>query len=343
MEIDKLLFRKYVMLFSIIIFLILSILIVRPLFSVIVYSLILTYLLRPVYLFLGKFLKYKGLNAFIICLIISLVIFVPIIFLIPLFLKQIFNFYVQIQNINIVAIIQKVFPSLEPYMINKFVGIYNYTIAKATEVISNKLTEMAFNIPIIALEVVMIMILVFFGLRDWDLLMKYIKSFSPFKAEIEAKFIERIEAITASVIWGFIGLGVIEGLLTGVGFLIFGVKNTLILTIVAILFAILPIIGSWIVWVPVSLNLLITGNISSGIGLIVYCLFIIIMIEPIFRPLFIKKKVGMPSSIALVSMIGGWLTIGLVGFFVGPLIVGYLLLLLEFYKEKKVEEIFIVG
>ena len=104
-------------------------------------------------------------------------------------------------------------------------------------------------------------------------------------------------------------------------------------SLLAIVAGILPIIGTAIIWIPVFIFMLIAGNDVAAWGIFFFGM-LSSFIDNILRPLFISKRTNMHSAIILISMIGGAFYFGILGFIIGPLVVSYLLIILEIYRKK---------
>ena len=111
-------------------------------------------------------------------------------------------------------------------------------------------------------------------------------------------------------------------------------SSVLVLTILAVFFGILPIIGTMIVWLPVVIYLLIQGKLLSLIIILIFGIISSNVDYPL-RTLFVNKRTNLNSFIILISMIGGLLFFGILGLVLGPLIFSYLIILLEIYKKNK--------
>jgi len=171
-------------------------------------------------------------------------------------------------------------------------------------------------------------------MRDSVKLFDYIKNISPFSVSAEKKLSDQFKGITNAVIYGQIIVGIIQGVLTGVGLFIFGAPNALLFTFLAILTGIIPIIGAWLIWVPISIYFLIQGDTFAGIGLILYGSIIISWIDNIIRPKFVADRSNLNTPITLVGMIGGLMAFGILGLIIGPLIISYLIIVIESYQSK---------
>ena len=132
----------------------------------------------------------------------------------------------------------------------------------------------------------------------------------------------------------------IQGIIAGLGFFIFGVPNALLLTILAAIAGIFPIIGTTIVWAPVAIYLFVAGDMFSAVGVVVFGL-IASVIDNVLKPMFVSQRTSMPTSMILIGMIGGFFLFGILGFILGPLILAYLIIILEIYRNKRVPGILI--
>jgi predicted PurR-regulated permease PerM len=109
---------------------------------------------------------------------------------------------------------------------------------------------------------------------------------------------------------------------------------------VAIFFGILPFIGTWAVWLPASIAFIVSGNLQAGMGLAGYSLISSAIIEVFIRPYIVKKQAKIPIATVLIGMLGGGYAFGIIGLIIGPLILEYFILFLEFYRTKNLHELF---
>jgi len=346
MIIDEKSFNKIASVVLIGVLALLTFLILKPIIISSLFALILAFIFYPVYKKVYSLTKSKNFSAVLICFILLAIIFVPLIFLIPILIRQSFAIYSFIQGEDFLApihaFIEKIFAS-EDISKNIIVSLNNST-AYLTNYFLEKIASVFINSPVIFLQVIIIFFVFFFGLRDGDKLVDYIQSLSPLSKESEKKIFVQFKDITHSVIYGQIVIGIIQGILTGIALFVFGIPNAFVLTVVSIFLGILPIIGPSLVWIPVVIYLLALGKGASALILLVYGIFVASGIDNILRPLIVGKKTKINSGVILVSMVGGFLVFGILGLIVGPLIIAYLLLILETYrktKDKKYEEIFI--
>lgn len=334
---------KRIMTAAILVFLIvLSFLLLKPILLSIVVGIILAFVFSPVYNWVYKVIKLKNISALLICILLIVLIILPIWFLTPILINQSLKIYFIAQQTDFITPLQNIFPSLfASAEFSTEVGVITHSfVTKIANSLVNSLADILLNFPVIFLQLLVVFFTFFFVLRDQEQLVAYVKSLLPFSKDVEKKLFESSKAITASVIYGQVVIGIIQGIVLGIGFFIFGVPNALLLTLLATLAGIFPIIGTMIVWLPVLIYLLIAGNTLSAIGILVFGVFSS-NIDNFLRPIIVSKRTKLNSSIILIGMIGGLFLFGILGLILGPLILAYLLILLELYRKKQLPKIFI--
>jgi predicted PurR-regulated permease PerM len=327
-------FRKIMTSLILFALILLSFFLVKPLLLSIVSGVVLAFIFTPVYNYLYKKTNSARLSAYFTLLLSLLIIVLPLWFLIPIFMEQFFKIYFLFQQLDILSSIQEIFPTL--FALEGILEILESVIDSFMDKIVNLIAEVLTidNILNYSLKFLVVFFIFFFALKDKDKLIEYIKSLLPFPKDIENRLFEYSREITYSVIYGQILIGIIQGMIIGIGFFIFNIPNALILTLLAILAGIFPIVGTALIWIPVTIYLLIAGSTFSAFGIIIFGFFSS-SVDNLLRPLIISKKTCMNSAVVLVGMIGGFFLFGILGFILGPLILAYLFIILELYRNKK--------
>jgi len=333
-------FRKIMTSVILITLAVLSFLLVKPILLSIIFGILLAFLFTPVYNWFYKIIKSKNISAFLVCFLLILLIVLPLWFLTPVVIDQSIKIYISSQQMDFVKPIKSIFPaffSSEEFS-TEIGSIIHSFVTKSTNKLMNALSTLVLNFPTLFLQSIVVFFTLFFVLRDKEEMILYIKSLLPFSKEVEGKLFKLSKNITSSVIYGQIVIGIIQGLLLGLGLFIFNVPNTLILTLLACLAGVFPIIGVAIIWIPVVIYFLIAGNTFPAFGVIVFGL-VSSSIDNVIRPIIVSKRTNMPSSLILIGMIGGLFLFGILGLILGPLILAYLLIILEIYRKKRTPSI----
>ncbi|MBS3080860.1 AI-2E family transporter [Candidatus Pacearchaeota archaeon] len=338
--IEKEAFRQILNYVLVVILFVIAFIIVKPVFFAIIYGILLAYIFYPVYTFLLRKIKNETVSAFLVCFTTSLVLIVFLFVTLGALLKQVINFYLKLQDINIGEIIVKALPNsiITPDISATIISTVNSSVSKLLARFASSLGDFVINIPSLSLQLFVLIFVFFFALRDGEKAFEYFKSLSPLKKETQNKFFAHFENITKSVIIGEIVVGVVQGIIAGVGFYIFGVPNALLLTLLTVALSILPIIGPWLIWIPVDVYLFVSGNEGAGLGLLIYGLFLINSVDNILRPMIISRRTQINHAIVLIGMVGGLYVFGIIGLIIGPLILAYVLLVLELYRKQGLED-----
>ena len=141
-------------------------------------------------------------------------------------------------------------------------------------------------------------------------------------------------ATVRGTVYGILGTAVVQGILTALGLWFAGVPRPILLGALASFLAVFPI-GAPLVWIPAALWLLGNGHIAAGIFLLVYGVVAVSGADSIIRPWFIARGAKLPFLLTALGVLGGAMAFGLLGIFLGPVLlgVGYTLLI-EFAEGR---------
>ena len=333
---EEIYFKRIMTAGLLILLIVLSFLLVKPILMSILAGVLLAFIFTPVYDWLYKKTLSRNLSATIISLFLLLIIILPFWFFTPIIIKQSLEIYQAIQSFDFVTPIKTIFPTLfsSEGISKELISILYSFSTNTANYITNFFAQLILDIPELSLQLLVVAFTFFYVLRDKDELLIYIKSLLPFSKEIENKLFEYSKGITFSVLYGQIIVGILQGISVGLGLYLFKIPNALFLTLAAVVFGILPIIGTTIIWLPAAIYALITQGTLSAVGVTIFGL-ISNFIGDFLRPVIIAKRVQINSGLMFIGMIGGILLFGMWGIVWGPLIIGYLLILIEVYRNKR--------
>lgn len=339
---EKEYFKNFTATGIIIILLVLSFFLLKPILLSIIIAIILGYLFYPLYKRTNRLIKSEYISALLMCLLLTAIIFIPMWFLTPILIKQSFNFYVSSQQIDFVTPLKQIFPNVfaSEQFSQEIGSALSSFITKTSNFLTNTFAKLISNFPILLLQFFIVFFIFFVVLKEQEKFVDYIRSLLPFSKEVENKLFKSSREITSSVFYGQIILGIVGGILVGISLYLFKVPNAFILMILAAVAGILPIIGTSIVWVPVAIYLFIIGSFYPAMGVILFGI-VSSSIENFVKPIILSKWINLHPAIVLIGMVGGTFIFGLLGIILGPLILAYLLIILEIYRDKKVPGVFI--
>jgi len=339
---EKEYFRNLTSTGIILVLLVLSFLLLKPILLSIILAILLGYLFYPLYKKVNKLIKSEYISALLMCIILTAIVFIPMWFLTPILVNQSIQFYVSSQGIDFVTPLKQIFPDIfSSVQLSQEIGsVLSSFITKISNSLMNTFSKLISNFPILLLQFFVVFFVFFVVLKDQEKFVEYIRSLLPFSKEVENKLFKSSRDITTSIFYGQIVLGIVTGIIVGIGFYIFGVPNAFILTILAAAAGILPIIGTTIIWVPVAIYLFVTGSVYPALGIVIFGILSSI-VENFVKPIIIARWINLHPVVVLVGMVGGTFVFGILGMILGPLILAYLLIVLEIYRDKKTPGVFI--
>lgn len=316
---------------------ILAFLILQPIIIPIIFGLLFAYMFNPVYKKIYSKVKRKNISAFFIIIGLVIIIAVPVIYFVPNLVNQTFETYVMFKNLNVPEILS---PFIQGEFASSLAKNIDNVVGQMFSAFLNQFTDIIVNLPSLLLQFAIFLFTFFFVIRDAGELKEYISSLSPFSSNMEKKILSEFRGITNAIVFGQVLIGIIQGLALGAGLFFLGVPNVLTLTFMACIVSIIPLVGSWIIWLPVGVFLLIDGQIVSGAILLLYGALFVSTIDNFLRPYILSRKSSLPIAISIIGTVGGLYFFGIAGLLLGPLILAYVLIIIEFYQEGKLNELF---
>ena len=189
------------------------------------------------------------------------------------------------------------------------------------------LARMTFNAFIMLLAL-------FYFLRDGRVLKRQVIELSPLVDADDEKIMRKMQRAVYSIFAGSILVGIIQGVLVGIGFWIFGVPSPALWGFVGAIAALIPGVGTSLVIIPGIIYLFLVGPTGSAIGLMIWGAIAVGLIDNFLGPIFINRGIKIHPFMVLVSVLGGLSFYGPIGFVLGPIILAFLFSLLEIYRTS---------
>jgi len=182
---------------------------------------------------------------------------------------------------------------------------------------------------------VLMLFVLFFVLRDGPGVAQQVVQMLPIENRRRARLWQHLSDVTRAV---FLGIGLtalIQGILVGVGFWIAGLPSPLVFGVVAVLVALIPMVGSALVWAPGALFLAARGEYGYAIFLAVWGAVVVGMVDNFLRPMLISGRADVPTLAVFLGVMGGLAAFGFIGLFVGPIVLGLLVALFRYESEER--------
>ncbi|KAF0182778.1 MAG: hypothetical protein FD164_974 [Nitrospirae bacterium] len=183
-----------------------------------------------------------------------------------------------------------------------------------------------------AISFFVFLIAFYYLLKDGSRMKDAIIALSPLKKDQNEIILTKLELAVASVLKGNLEIAIIQGALTTVGFMVFGVPNAFLWGSVAAIAALIPGIGTAIVLTPAIIYLFYGGQDIAAIGLALWGMTAVGLIDNFLGPILVGRGAQIHPLLVFLSVLGGFAYFGPFGFLLGPLAVNFLLALLDIYS-----------
>ena len=132
-------------------------------------------------------------------------------------------------------------------------------------------------------------------------------------------YLEAIGATTRAVVYGIVLTALVQGFVAGLGYAFVGFKAPLLLGALTVLIALIPF-GTPFIWGGLALWLLLTGQTREGIELFIWGAAVVSWVDNLVRPLVISSATRIPFLLVMFGVLGGVAAFGLIGLFLGPVV-----------------------
>lgn len=331
--------------------------ITKPFLSALITGAIIAYLSYPLYKKTLRYIKNKNFASLIVAVFIVLILTLPFVIVLGLISKEAYATYISLNQqdlgTNFLKIACRDESSLSCKAIKRFIDFLpendldyylEVTIKKITGFILENASKFLASIPSILLNFFVIIFVVYYLLKDGELITKRIKNMIPLKESHKQHVLDKFHNVTYAVFYGNILVAILQGILGVIGFLILGVPSPVLWGVVMMLFALMPYFGTAIVWLPAALNLIFIGYLQNdnssairGVILIFYGIFVISSIDNILKPKLIGAKANVHPILVLLGVLGGLNLFGFIGIILGPVMLALLTTFVDIYEDEKAE------
>ncbi|MDD5810605.1 MAG: AI-2E family transporter [Treponema sp.] len=327
-----------------ILFLVACIAMVHPFFTILLWTIFLYIIFRPVHELCVKKLNpekrmykfKKNLLAGVFSIGILILIITPVIFIGFLLVQEFISFTQQAlqflkDNPNLFTadgplssfylFIDKIglnipnleIPDIHSYLMQLLQAYSSKVLSIGTSIVSK-----TGNFVISLLFVVFAL---YFCFLDGQYLGSVVKQALPVKPSYMKVLTEKFTTITKNLFSGYILVALYQGVVSFIIMLIFGVKGSLLFSVLLMFCSFIPIVGASIVWLPIGISLCFTTTPLKGILFIVICGFCVSLLDNFLRPFLLKDRINVHPLIIFFAILGGLKVFGMNGLILGPLTV----------------------
>lgn len=172
----------------------------------------------------------------------------------------------------------------------------------------------------------------FYFFRDGRYFTRQLVHISPLPDEEDELILQRLATAVRSVATGTVLVALIQGVLTAFGLWLFGFERFVLWGTIAAFGALIPGLGTSIVFVPAVIFLVLSGAYLKAAGVLLWATIAVGLIDNFLGPYLMSRGSALHPFLILLSVLGGITLFGPIGFIVGPVILSFFIVLLELYS-----------
>ena len=313
----------------------LTLLIFLPYLGVIVLAVTFAILFGPLHRYMLRlFGRHEGVAAFISALVVFLIVFVPLTLVSIKMFSDAATLYTRITREGIAF---QTSEGVNRFLEARFGQMVPFSI-RIEEYVKQFLGWLLQNVgtlfPGIARLFLMLFLTLFalyYMFKDGAKLRTALLSLIPLPREHKEAIFNKLHMTAHSVIRGSLVVAIAQGVITGIGFFLFGVPNPVFWGTISVVAALIPPVGTALITVPGALYLVLVGKNIPAIGLLIWGILVVGLIDNFLKPQLMKRGVGIHPFLILLSVLGGIGLFGPIGFLLGPLVLSLFFALLDIY------------
>lgn len=323
----------------------LSLFILRPFLVPVLWAGILAYVTWPLYRFVRHHTRRPRLAAGLFTLVTALVVGVPVAWILVALASEA-SHGIAVTRAWVEA--GAPFPSwvLErPWLATRLEGlraesvvepkaIAEYATRYASQV-SSQLINLAGGLASNAFKFALTIVTLFFFYLDGERIADHIgKLMRVVFPQTREEMLPYVGAVVRAVVFGLLGTAIVQGLLAGIGFALFSVPSPVALGAITALGSFIPM-GPVVVWGGAVLWLLAGNHLGAAIGMAIWGAALVSSIDNVLRPILISGgETNIPFLLVLFGVLGGLLGFGMLGLFLGPVVLAVAFALISDFSRR---------
>ncbi|MGQ3413427.1 AI-2E family transporter [Natrinema sp. LN54] len=313
----------------------LGILVLLPYLQYVLFGGVLAYILLPLQSRLEKHVR-PMIAATISVITAVLVILIPLVYLLNVALRQTTQLVdaIRTENIDLEMIESELADNGYPVDLAGLYDSYQDAISTAVEGLANSVLDIVGGLPSVAIGLTITLFVCFALLRDGEDLLEWLYRVVPIDDEIQRELFAELDGLMEASVISNVLVAAIQAVLLGAGLIVLGIPAVVLLTLLTFVLTLLPLVGSFGVWLPVSIYLVAVGRPVAAGALTVYGVLVMLS-DTYLRPALIGRTSAFNSTIAVIGIFGGLITFGAVGLFIGPVVLGGAKVALDLFARER--------
>jgi predicted PurR-regulated permease PerM len=307
----------------------------------------------PLYSRINKqLINRPNLASFLLTSMVIVVLIVPSFFVLTKLGKETGKIYAIFTSTPPEQKTQWVMDKLQAVRLKRVLADWGLGPEKVKAIVKDNLTKVLNSIPKFILEkvsgifknlfvffihVLLGTVALFFFFRDGAHYAALFIQSLPLDQDHKIVISKTISHTVSAVVRGMFMTALLQGVLAGTGFAVAGLPVPILLGVLTMVNSFIPFLGAASVWFPAAVWLFLENETITAIGLALYGVLIISMVDNILRPLFIGEETKIPVFMLFFIILGGLKVYGFIGIFLGPIILALGMAFLSIYRDMYLE------
>ena len=297
-------------------------------------AVVLAYVLAPVQRKLEQ--RMSSMTAAIILIVGSIfVLFIPLAYVIAIAVQQGFALITALQAGEFSPEVIESRIEAIGYVVDfdLLYATYQAPVAAGLQNLATGALTVISGLPGVLIGFTVTLFVLFALLRDGDRFVAWLQSVVPINYQVQQDLHRKLDHLMWASVVGNVGVAGIQAVLLGIGLLLVGMPGIVFLTVTTFIFALLPLVGAFGVWVPVASYLFVIGRpLAAGLVLLIGS---VVSVSDIYlRPALISRSGTMNVAIIVVGIFGGIVLFGAIGLFIGPVVLGGAKVVLDAFAQE---------
>jgi len=316
-------------------------LMLKPFLGVVAWAVVLVIVFYPVHRRLRSKIKRPGLSALLSCLLVVLIVVFPLVVLTTILAEELSKVIPNLpyQVSQLMNSQSSVFGRLPTWVESRF-GIDTVSskafLVEHLKQSRDRLLGASFNIlgNVVGgiVRAFFVLFTMYYLFKDGDKIVDKLPAAMPLSRDQSDVLIMRTKDVVSASVYGVVTIAIIQGILGGLAFWILGIPSPLLWAVLMGFICMIPLAGSFLVWLPLAIYLMIMGHWTKAIILIVWGALVISTVDNFLRPKLVGTQTKLHELFVFFSVLGGISVFGLLGIVLGPVVLAITLGLLQIFQ-----------
>jgi predicted PurR-regulated permease PerM len=318
-------------------------LMLRPFLGVLAWAVVLVIVFYPVHRQLGTRIKHRSLRALLSCLLVVLVVVLPLTVLTVAVGQELAKVVPSLPSAAEMASRQTPLLGRASEWLHDRFGVDTLRmqefLLQQVRNVGERLLGASFNLMgnIVSsiVKAFFVIFTMYYLFRDGDKIVARLPDALPLRREQSETIILRTQQVVSASVYGVVTIAGLQGLLGGLAFWILGIPSPVLWAVLMAFVCMIPVAGSFLVWLPLAIYLMVTGHWTRAVLLIIWGALVISTIDNFLRPKLVGGQTRLHELFVFFAVLGGLSVFGLLGIVLGPVVLAITLGLLQTFQLQE--------